>query len=210
MAYIPLMFDFTNKIIKIFGGGMIAERRVKALLESEAIIQIISPNITSRLKELHNSNRIHWINKEFDSGDIKNADFIIVATGNEAVNQKILKLTPDHTLINMTNEAESGNVIFPGTLNRGKLSISVSSNGASPKLVTQILNNLNEQFPPDYEAYVDFLYHCRCTIKNLEIEKEQKQQLLEEIISDKYLDSNHQLQFTKWLDTQNSMRAREE
>nr|WP_263314653.1 NAD(P)-binding protein [Mammaliicoccus sp. Marseille-Q6498] len=202
MAYIPLMVDLADKKIKVFGGGKIAEKRVATLLKSEAEIHVISPDVTDMLEKLHVDQKVIWHEKSFEISDIKDADFIIAATNEKHINDAIKEATPKGILLNMVGEANEGNVIFPGTFNRGKLSISVSSSGASPKLVSTILNDLQNEYPIDYESFVDFLYVCRNKIKNLDIQKSEKQALLEEIISEKYLDINEQQQFMEFLNSQ--------
>ncbi|RIN17693.1 NAD(P)-binding protein [Mammaliicoccus vitulinus] len=210
MAYVPLNIDLTNKQIKVIGGGKIAERRVKALLNSDATIHIISPDLTDNLYQLYLDEKIIWYKKSFESKDLDNAELIISATNQEEVNDVIKKSAPIHSLINMVGDAQGGNVIFPGTLKRGKLQISVTSTGASPKLVSNILNDLDKQYPIDYAEYVDFLYECRIIIKSLDLEKAKKNQLLESILSDQYFDEDEQEKLTNWLKRQPKKRAREE
>lgn len=210
MAYVPLNIDLTNKQIKVIGGGKIAERRVKALLNSDATIHIISPDLTDNLYQLYLDEKIIWYKKSFESKDLDNAELIISATNQEEVNDVIKKSAPIHSLINMVGDAQGGNVIFPGTLKRGKLQISVTSTGASPKLVSNILNDLDKQYPIDYAEYVDFLYECRIIIKSLDLEKAKKNQLLESILSDQYFDKDEQEKLTNWLKRQPKKRAREE
>ncbi|QTN11039.1 NAD(P)-binding protein [Mammaliicoccus vitulinus] len=210
MAYVPLNIDLTNKQIKVIGGGKIAERRVKALLDSDATIHVISPDLTDNLYQLYLDEKIIWYKKSFESKDLDNAELIISATNQEEINDVIKKSAPIHSLINMVGDAQGGNVIFPGTLKRGKLQISVTSTGASPKLVSNILNDLDKQYPIDYAEYVDFLYECRIIIKSLDLEKAKKNQLLESILSDQYFDEDEQEKLTNWLKRQPKKRAREE
>lgn len=210
MAYVPLNIDLTNKQIKVIGGGKIAERRVKALLDSDATIHVISPDLTDNLYQLYLDEKIIWYKKSFESKDLDNDELIISATNQEEVNDVIKKSAPIHSLINMVGDAQGGNVIFPGTLKRGKLQISVTSTGASPKLVSNILNDLDKQYPIDYAEYVDFLYECRIIIKSLDLEKAKKNQLLESILSDQYFDEDEQEKLTNWLKRQPKKRAREE
>ncbi|WP_413481917.1 NAD(P)-binding protein [Mammaliicoccus vitulinus] len=210
MAYVPLNIDLTNKQIKVIGGGKIAERRVKVLLDSDATIHVISPDLTGNLYQLYLDEKIIWYKKSFESKDLDNDELIISATNQEEVNDVIKKSAPIHSLINMVGDAQGGNVIFPGTLKRGKLQISVTSTGASPKLVSNILNDLDKQYPIDYAEYVDFLYECRIIIKSLDLEKAKKNQLLESILSDQYFDEDEQEKLTNWLKRQPKKRAREE
>ncbi|RIL53197.1 MULTISPECIES: NAD(P)-binding protein [unclassified Mammaliicoccus] len=210
MAYVPLNIDFTDKQVKVIGGGKIAKRRVKAILESDAVIHVISPELTEDLFQLYLDEKIIWKKKIFESSDLEDADFIISATNQQEVNDVIKKSAPKHSLINMVSDAQVGNVIFPGTLKRGKLQISVTSTGASPKLVSNILDDLEKQYPVDYEEYVEFLFESRIIIKSLNLENTEKNQLLESILSDQYFDKDEQNKLTKWLRRQPKKRTREE
>lgn len=210
MAYVPLNIDFTDKQVKVIGGGKIAERRVKAILESDAVIHVISPELTEDLFQLYLDEKIIWKKKIFESSDLEDADFIISATNQQEVNDVIKKSAPKHSLINMVSDAQVGNVIFPGTLKRGKLQISVTSTGASPKLVSNILDDLEKQYPVDYEEYVEFLFESRIIIKSLNLENTEKNQLLESILSDQYFDKDEQNKLINWLRRQPKKRTREE
>ena len=54
----------------------------------------------------------------------------------------------------------------------------------------------------DYSMYIQFLYESRQYIKSLKIEPSDKQALLEQILSDKYLDEKKQQDFIRWLKSQ--------
>ena len=87
---------------------------------------------------------------------MQDADLIIAATNDTNVNQSILQAKPDKALINMAGQALAGDVLLPSILRRGKLTISVSTQGASPKLASQILAELQQHFNSAYGDYVDF------------------------------------------------------
>ena len=54
----------------------------------------------------------------------------------------------------------------------------------------------------EYVTYVQFLYESRQYIKALSIEPSDKHALLEQILSDTYLDENKQHEFIRWLQSQ--------
>lgn len=199
MAYVPILMDLSNKKVVIAGGGNIAERRVRKLINSGAQIHVISPDVSNYIYRMHSEQRIIWHKKAVTSTDLMNADLVVVATDEEVVNDRLADGVPNHALLNMTSNAQKGDVIFPGTFKRGKLTISVSSGGASPKLVSSILRNLEDEYPDDYGEYVDFLSNCRSIIKGLHIETLEQNHLLEIILSNKYFDKNKQREFIEWL-----------
>lgn len=199
MAYIPLMIDTAGKNIIVIGGGKIAERRVNTLIKYKADIHIISPEVTEGLYSLYNQGEISWDKRVYDTKDAQEASFIIAATNDTEVNSSVKQSAPAHTLLNMAGESEAGDVIFPGTLHRGKMTISVSTEGASPGLVSSILKDLEHEFSSNYEAYVDFLFECRKRIKYSTVIREEKNQLLKELLSDEYLDADRQQEVLEWL-----------
>ncbi|MEN2448023.1 NAD(P)-binding protein, partial [Bacillus sp. JR_15] len=98
------------------------------------------------------------------------------------------------------------NITFPNQLRRGRLTISVSTEGASPKLGKQIIQDLSETYDKSYENYIDFLYEARQLIKAKVIDSSKKQQLLKDILSKKYFNQAEQQSFISWLESMNSYR----
>lgn len=204
MSLMPLMIDMQNKHVVIIGGGKVAERRVHKFIDFTSHIRIISPELTPNLNELYQDSVIEWIQKKFESSeDIAQADLIIVATNDEATNQHILKVKPPHALINMAGEASQGNVIVPNILRRGHLTISITTNGASPGLTSQLLSEFEQRFPTSYESYVDFLYECRTKVKNSSLSSTEKQNILKALLDETYLDTKKQKEIKIWLDSIN-------
>jgi len=201
MPFIPLMIDISKKQIVVIGGGKVAERRVSTLVHYATDIHIISPTISEHLRHMVEQDGIHWHAKSFEAKDIKQADLIIAATNSSEVNQQILASKPQHTFINMASVAEEGDIVFPSILRRGKLTLSISTNGASPKLTAQILSEFKERFDSSYEDYVDFLYECRQHIKQTQLSKSQKEDFLKMVLTRPYREKNKQLEMIKRLES---------
>lgn len=202
MNNMPLMIDLSQKSIVIVGGGKVATKRASTLIEYCADVHIVSPIISTTLKELLDNENITWSQKEFEPQDVEHADLVVIATNNNEVNTKVLESVPHHALCNHASKAQVGNVTIPSILKRGKLSISVSTNGASPKLSKKMISRISDMYDESYEMYIDFLYESRQLIKRLSIEPSRKQDLLQHILSDEYLDEVKQREFTRWLHLQ--------
>jgi siroheme synthase-like protein len=52
MQHLPLFADLKHRAIVVVGGGIVAERRVTLLLEADAAVTVIAPELTERLAEL--------------------------------------------------------------------------------------------------------------------------------------------------------------
>ena len=201
MPFIPLMIDISKKHIVVVGGGKVAERRVSTLVHYATDIHIISPTISENLRHMIDQDGVHWHAKSFEAKDIKQASLIIAATNNSEVNQQILASKPPHAFINMTSIAKEGDIVFPSILRRGKLTLSISTNGASPKLTAQILSEFKERFDDSYGDYVDFLYECRQKIKQTQLSMSQKEDFLKMVLTQPYREKNKQLEMIKRLES---------
>ncbi|RIP34814.1 NAD(P)-binding protein [Staphylococcus gallinarum] len=201
MPLIPLMFDISDKQVVVIGGGKVAERRVKTLAQYTKHILIISPTLTNVLEELFENSVIKWCKREFRAEDVQTASLIIVATNDSETNKRVLQAKPQHALINYAEDVAVGDIAFPSILQRGKLTLSVSTQGASPGLTAQILQEFRERYDLQYEVYVDFLYECRQRIKQSQLSVSERKQFLKDILSADYLNENKQIEVRTWLDS---------
>ena len=63
MNHMPLMIDLSQKSIVIVGGGKVATKRASTLIEYCADVHIVSPIISTALKELLDNKNITWSQK---------------------------------------------------------------------------------------------------------------------------------------------------
>lgn len=199
MAAIPLMVNLKNKKAVIVGGGKVARRRAKTILESEAELTVVSPEATSEIQKWHEEGKIHWKKKAFSPEDVDGASLIIIATNDKTVNTAVRKAAPSASLVNEATNAEAGNVHFPSHLKRGKLSISVSTNGASPLLAKKIKRELEARYTEDYGEYMEFLYEARKLVKEAALSLKEKEVYLEAFLSEKYFNQNAQREIIEHL-----------
>ncbi|MGE2697667.1 hypothetical protein ACQH80_24680, partial [Escherichia coli] len=67
------------------------------------------------------------------------------------------------------------------------LNVAVSTGGASPKLAKKIRDDIANKYDETYESYLDFLYEVRIKVKELQIEKREKNILLQEVLKSIYV-----------------------
>ncbi|BAC13613.1 uroporphyrin-III C-methyltransferase (siroheme synthase) [Oceanobacillus iheyensis HTE831] len=198
MAFTPLMIDLSDRHVVIVGGGKVALRRAKTLLENNAVVTVISPKAVEAIVYLWQEGQLLWKEKVIEATDLKDAFLIIVATNNPIVNQHVINWAPKESLINAAAEVEKGNVAFPTYFRRGHLSVSVSTNGASPQFAVKMKEELERLYPEDYGDYIHFLSECRQLIKKSLLDKFQQKLLLKELLSEEYLDKDRQRRFIEW------------
>ena len=196
----PLMIDLDKKNIVIVGGGSIAERRIRSLLKSGGLLTVISPTIGEGIQKLWQTAQLTWKKKRFEAVDLADAFLIIAATNDPTVNELVVHHSPQDALLNVAAQAEKGNIHFPAHFKQGKLSISISTDGASPMLAAKIKGNLHTVYDENYGDYVDFLNESRKLIKHSLLDKSTQSLLLKELLAESFMDEQKQTKTIAWLE----------
>ena len=189
MVYYPINLNLHGRKVVVIGGGRIAERKITGLIEAMAAVTVVSPKLTPELMMYAEEGKLIWKEKDFTAEDIQDAFLVIAATNQPEINLAIKKAAAPHQLVSLVDNPEESDFILPAVVNQGKLSITVSTSGASPILAKKIKQEIADQFGPEYKEYVDFLYSCRKRILEKIDDPKIKKLLLSEITEPIYLHS---------------------
>ncbi|EEL83003.1 Precorrin-2 dehydrogenase [Bacillus cereus AH1271] len=141
----------------------------------------------ANLVKLVEDKQIRWYQREYEKSDIQGAFLVVAASGDAVLNEQVAEDSAENQLVNVITNPESGNVHFPAAIHRGLLNVAVSTGGASPKLAKKIRDDIANKYDEAYEAYLDFLYEVRIKVKELQIEKKQRNILLQEVLKSIYI-----------------------
>ena len=141
--YLPLSLKIEGRLALVIGGGKVAGRKVRSLLECGARVTVISPSLAPSLVELVDEGRIKHQSREYCRGDLKGAFLAVIATNDHVANSAAVEEAESGgVLVCDASDGEAGDFIFPATLRQGDLTISVSTGGTSPLLAKQIKEGL--------------------------------------------------------------------
>jgi len=182
----PIMLKLENKRVLVVGGGGVATKKTVMLLSQNAQIIVVSPTLTPTLHTYALDNEIQWIEREFETTDTQGAFLVIAATNNRDVNALVKEHCSDNQLVNIVDSPEDSSFYNMAFLNRGRLKIAISTEGASPLLAKQIKQDLNEFFDDNYEDYLNFLLAAREKIKRSVSDEERKYSLLQELLDSRF------------------------
>lgn len=173
----------------VVGGGKVAERKVQTLIDCGGNVTVVSPVITSKLDRLNNDGIISCILREYNSADLDDVFLVISATDNEALNGMIAdECFRRKILVNVVDDPPKCNFIIPSTLNRGALSVSVSTGGKSPLLARKLREQLEETIGPEYEAYVELLGQVRRKVLQEVPDQIKRQKIFQNLIESDLLE----------------------
>lgn len=180
--FLPVMINIKRKKITIVGGGKIAYRKVKKLLDYDSKVTVISPQFIDDFNRINN--QIEIINKCYNSKLIEDSFLVYAATSSETVNKEINKFCKENNILcNVVDDFEISDFITPSLIKRGDLNISVSTSGKSPSLTSKIIKDLKKIYTEEFDEYLKFLGELRIIVKEKCDDAERKKTILNEAIN---------------------------
>jgi len=161
-TYYPILLNLSGRKCIVIGGGTIAERKVSSLLDSGGSVSVIAPFITDHLRGLSQENKITFINREYEKGDLKGAFLVIAATDSSQVNKSVYEETRELGIMaDIVDEPQLCDFIVPSCIRRGPLIITVSTSGKSPCLSKKIRKDLESIYSEAYGTFTSMLGNMR-------------------------------------------------
>jgi len=184
MSLFPMFVKLRDRLCIVVGGGQIAEAKVPGLLAAGARIRIIAPEVTEALAGLAREGRIEWLRKTFESADLAGAYLVIAATSVIDVNHDVFhEAEARGILCNAVDDPDYCHFYYPSVVRRGALQIAISTEGLSPALAQRLRRELETQFGPEYEPWVNWLGAARKFLRAKNDDSEETRQLLHQLAS---------------------------
>ena len=165
-AYYPVFLDLKGKPCVIIGGGEVAERKIQYLLECQATLTVISPDVTSSIKTRADSGEIVWLERKYTEGDLDGVVLAIAATDRRDVNQIIAaEASKKGVVLNVVDDAALCTFIAPAVVRRGEVTLALSTGGTSPALARKLRESLEGNAVLDYAHLTGVLSSARKELK---------------------------------------------
>ena len=165
-AYYPVSLNISGRKCVVVGGGQVALRKVKALLEHGADVEVISPDLCPEMVQLAEDGELQVIAKEYRAGDLKKAFVAIAATDDSEINQRVVaEARKGAVLVNVVDDAENSDFIVPSYLRRGEVTVAVSTSGRSPALARKIRTRLEKELGDEYASLTHLIGEVRAEVK---------------------------------------------
>lgn len=160
MACFPFLIELENKTCVIAGGGKVAARKVKSMLEFGASVTVIAPEIQEEIRK--ESGKITIICREIEEQDLTGADVVILATDQQTLNHQMAQYChKNKILVNVVDVKEDCGFYFPAIVKQEDVVVSVSTAGESPLLASYIRKEIEENLNTYYGKIAKMLGEVR-------------------------------------------------
>lgn len=159
--YYPVYLDLQEQRCAVIGAGGVAERKVSQLLAAGASVTVVSPQATKTLQQWANEGRLDWLRRRYEPGDLAGVFLAIAATDDEMVNRQVREeATKEKVLLNVVDVPALCTFIAPAVVERGPVSVAISTSGASPALARRLRELMEGSRPIDCAEAGETT--CRC------------------------------------------------
>jgi len=144
--YYPVALRLNRSFNVVVGGGQVAQRKVLGLLQAGAMVKVVSPDLTFKLRHLAEIGRIKWVARKVRQEDLEEG-LVIAATNQAKINNRIsLWAKKKGVLINVVDKPALSSFISPAVFKQNKAVIAVNSNGRDPEFSRDLKNFLKEHW----------------------------------------------------------------
>lgn len=164
MAWFPIFTELSGREGLIVGGGTVALRKIEKLLPFGPKLTVVAPEIQSRIREIPG---LKLQERPFAPEDVLGGlAFVIAATDKGDENHAIAALCRERNIpVNVVDDPKACTFLFPALVRRGKLTVGISTAGASPTAAVRLKEQIGDLLPEEYDKILDFLEEKRPEVK---------------------------------------------
>lgn len=184
MRYYPVFLDIKNRRCLVVGGGPVAERKVLGLLAAGAMVTVISPRATKTLQGLAREGKVEYRKGRFTPGALKGFFLVFAATDSPEVNEAVWTEAEASGLpVNAVDDPAHCSFIMPSIVDRGSLTIAISTSGKSPLLAKTLRRELEKTIGTEYETLVEILGAVRKKLLKIGFNRDKKESIIKDLLN---------------------------
>ncbi|MBL0546945.1 uroporphyrinogen-III C-methyltransferase [Aeromonas jandaei] len=166
MDYLPIFCRLDNKPVLLVGGGEVAERKARLLLDAGAQLTVVAPELDPELAELAANGSIEWLAGEFAPAQLTGKWLVVAATDRREVNALVYQsANMARIFANVVDDPKRSSFIMPSIIDRSPLMVAISSGGKAPVLARLLREKLEALLPQHLGAVATFAGSLRDRVK---------------------------------------------
>ncbi|WP_429044735.1 siroheme synthase CysG [Aeromonas hydrophila] len=166
MDYLPIFCRLDNKPVLLVGGGEVAERKARLLLDAGAQLTVVAPELDPELAELAANGSIEWLAGEFAPAQLTGKWLVVAATDRREVNALVYQSANQARIFaNVVDDPKRSSFIMPSIIDRSPLMVAISSGGKAPVLARLLREKLEALLPQHLGAVATFAGSLRERVK---------------------------------------------
>lgn len=179
---LPVFLGFEGRHVVVVGGGRVAAAKIPALLAAGADVTVVAPDISP----LIDRSRVRIVERAFVPDDLDDAWFVTAAAP-PSVNRAVHEAAEARQVfVNAVDDPRHATAYLGGTINRGGVTIAVSTSGEAPALAGLLREAIDEMLPPELGTWLDRAHELSQRQRADGVAMERRRPKLLEVLNDLY------------------------
>jgi siroheme synthase-like protein len=161
----PAILLLDGRLAVVIGGGHVAERKVRTLLDAGARVRVVAEDPTRGIEARAERNEIELLQRRYRHGDLGGAVVAVAATDDEEVNRGVFAEATERGIpVNVVDQVELCTFIAPSIVRQGDLVLAISTGGNAPALAVRIRERLEREYGEEYGRFLELMGELRATV----------------------------------------------
>ncbi len=172
----------------VVGGGKVAERKIRTLLNAGARVKVVAPQLTPALTRLREKAGIAYIPRKYGGATLNGAFLAIAATDDRITNERVFRdCNHKRILVNVVDDPAHCNFIVPSLVKKNDLLIAISTSGKSPALARLLRRKFEKEIGADYPLLLRFLSSIRKKLLSRRLGQRENQRVFRQLMQEELI-----------------------
>jgi precorrin-2 dehydrogenase/sirohydrochlorin ferrochelatase len=171
----PVVLDLVGRRCLVVGGGPVAARRARGLLDAGAAVTVVAPRVVSAIEEMASGSSppsgdqplpTEVELRPYRQGEADRFDLVVTATGDLVTDSSVVAdALAAGVLVTSASGDIPGTVRLPAVLRRGPVTVAVSTGGSSPALAAWLRDRIADSLPAGLDTVAALLDEARSEVR---------------------------------------------
>lgn len=166
MEFLPIYMNLRGRTCLLVGGGEVAGRKARLLLEAGARVAVVAPQLGPTLARLVADGKVSQRAQAFADDLLQGSALVFAATDDRDVNRRVYEAAAARGIpVNVADRPDLCTFIMPSIVDRSPVVVAVSTGGRAPILARLIRARLETLVPTGYGRLADLVADFRERVK---------------------------------------------
>nr|WP_202632529.1 siroheme synthase CysG [Cronobacter malonaticus] len=162
----PIFCQLRHRACLLVGGGDVAERKARLLLEAGAALTVNALAFAPQFEAWAEQGMLRLVQGEFNASLLDDCWLAIAATDDDAVNNQVSEAAEARRIFcNAVDAPKQASFIMPSIIDRSPLMVAISSGGTSPVLARLLREKLEALLPQHLGKVAGYAGQLRRRVK---------------------------------------------
>ncbi len=164
----PVMLQLDGRQALVVGGGGVALRKILGLLDENADVTVVAPEVVATVTALADDGRITLRCRSYTAGEVAGYALAFAATDDREVNRRVFEdATAAGVWVNVADDPELCSFHLPSCIRRGPFLMALASGGAAPFAIRRLRRSFERWIGPEWGEWLEAAARFRNGVRGL-------------------------------------------